>query len=85
LGELWAWVDCEQKLVAILCDTVEREKKAVMKINIQLLTQIKALRKAQQRVIELSAREAQVNTSSEIHQYLPTLTDLRFKLNQMRS
>jgi len=47
----------------------------VMQINSQLLTQIKALRKAQQLVIELSTKEAQVNTSSEVYQHLSVLTD----------
>jgi len=54
-----------------------------MQINRQLLTQIKALRKAQQRVIELTTRETQVNTSSKVHLSAPA--DLRFKLNQRRS
>ena len=69
LGILWAQADREQELAVILHDTAEREREVVMQINDQLLTQIKALQKAQQRVIELSAREAQVNTSSEIHQH----------------
>ena len=43
LDELRAQADRERKLVAIHHDTVEREREAVMQINNQLLTQIKAL------------------------------------------
>ena len=49
----------------------------IKKINRQVLMQINALQKAQQRVIELSVREAQLNTSSEVHQHLSTLIGLR--------
>jgi len=46
LGELQDQADREWELVAIRHDIVEREREEVMKINNQLLTQIKALQKA---------------------------------------
>ena len=70
----------EQDLGVIHRDTIKREREAVMQINNWLLTPIMALWKAQQRIIELSAREAQVNKSSEIHQQLSAPIDLCFKL-----
>jgi len=48
LGELQAQADCERELVAIHHDTAEREREAIMQIKSQLLTQIRALQKAQQ-------------------------------------
>jgi len=78
LNEQRALVDREQELAAIHRETAEREREAVMQVNRQLLTQIKALRKAQERVIELSGWEAQVDPSSKTHLHPPVLTDLRF-------
>ena len=49
-------VDRERELAAIHRDTAEREQEAVTQINRQLLMQIKALRKAQEQFIELSAK-----------------------------
>ena len=45
----------------------------------------KALRKAQERVIELSARGAQLDASCQAHQHPPALTNLHFMLNQRHS
>ena len=78
LNEQRALVDREQELAAIHRETAEHEREAVMQVNRQLLTQIKALRKAQERVIELSGWEAQVDPSSKTHLHPPVLTDLRF-------
>ena len=78
LNEQRALVDREQELAAIHRETAEREREAVMQVNRQLLTQIKALRKAQERVIELSGWEAQVDPSSKTQLHPPALTDLRF-------
>ena len=80
LSELRTLTDRERELVAIHRDTTEREREAITQINRQLLTQIKALKKAQERVIELSVREAQMDVSSQAHQRSPALTDLHFKL-----
>ena len=56
-----------------------------MQVNHQLLTQINVIREVQQRVIELGARNTQVDTSSEVNQHLAATTNLRFKLNKMHS
>jgi len=85
LGEQRAQVDREREPVAIHRDTAKSEREAVSQVNHQLLTQIKikVLRKAQ-RDIELSTRETQVDTPSEVHQHPTAPADLRFKLNKMR-
>ena len=76
--------DRERELVAIYRDTTEREREAVTHVNHQLLMQIMVLREAP-RVIELGARETQVDTSPKVNQHPTTLIDLRFKLNKMHS
>ena len=68
LGEHWAKAKHELELVAIHRDAAEREREAVMQVNHQLLTQIKVFREAQQWVIELGARETQVDTRSKVNQ-----------------
>jgi len=80
-----AKADREQELLAIHRGTVEHEHEAVTHVNHQLLTQIKVLREAQQWVIELGTREVLTGPSSEAHQHPATSTDLRTKLNNMRS
>jgi len=64
-------------LVAIHHDTTEHEREAGQ----SLLTQIKVLREAQQRVIE----EIHAVSSPEVNQHPTAPTDLHFKLNKMRS
>ena len=85
LGEHQSMTNRERALVPIHRDTAKREQEAVTQVNHQLLTQIKILQEAQQRVIELDAKKTQVDTSSEINQHPTTPTDLHFKLNKMRS
>ena len=75
----------KQELVAIYRDTAERECEAVTQVNQQLLKQIKILREAQQRVIELGTGKILADSFFEAHQHLITLTDLCFKLNKMCS
>ena len=67
LGEQRAKVDRERELVAIHRDIAKREWEAVTYVNHQLLMQIKVLREAQQRVIELGDGETQVDTSPEVN------------------
>ena len=74
-------VDREQELVVIHRDTVELKRETVMHANHQLLTQIKILQEAQQRVIELGTRKIQADSSSEAHQHPTTPTNLHVKLN----
>jgi len=80
-----AKADRKRELVAIHRNMAERERKAVTQVNHQLLTQIKVLREVQQWVIELGTREVLVGSYSEAYQYPATPTDLRVKLNRMRS
>jgi len=85
LGEQQAQVDRERELVAIYRDTVERERETATQVSDQLLTQITIFQKAQHRIIELGAKETQVDISFEVHQHPTAPTDLRFKVNKMRS
>jgi len=80
LGEQRVKADRERKLVTIHRDTAEHEREVVMQVNHQLLTQIKVLQEAQQRVIELGAMETQVDISPEVNQHPAAPNDLRFKL-----
>jgi len=57
LGELRAVADRERELITIHRDTAEREREVGMQTNIQLLMQIKVIRKAQKRAIELAQRK----------------------------
>ena len=85
LGEHWAKADRKREPVAIHRDTAEGEREEITQVNHQLLMQIKVLRELQQQVIEVGARETQVDTFLEVNQHPTAPTDLRFKLSKMRS
>ena len=77
--------DRERELIVIHRDIAERKREVVTHVNHQLLMQIKVLREAHQRVIEMGTWEIQMDSSPEVNQHPATPTDLRFKLNEMRS
>ena len=70
LSEKRTLANREWELAASRRDTTECEQEAVTQISRQLLTQIKAFWKAQEWIIELGVREAQMDAPSQAHQHL---------------